>query len=81
MRDQKEGKQVGKTRKAMCLTARKKELPTHLYYHEMIVEMTVFVPGVKIVIILERYDTSKKSAKNRNTAFHEKVPNTLGISP
>jgi hypothetical protein len=26
---------------------RTKELPTHLYSHEMRVEMTVFVPGVK----------------------------------
>jgi hypothetical protein len=56
--------------RVVCLKVRTMELLTHLHYL-----------ALKTVTIEERQNTSKKSAKKRNIAFHARVPNTMGIPP
>jgi hypothetical protein len=67
-----------------------KELPTHLYYHETRVEMTVFIPGVKNSYNCEKighikkvcqeaehvWDCSPKcvNCKGKYTAFSQRCP-------
>jgi hypothetical protein len=67
--------------RAVCLMVRTKELLTHLYSHEMRVEMTVFVLGVKNCYNCGKMGHIKKVCKQVVHCFHTELPNTLGTAP
>jgi hypothetical protein len=75
----KEERSVWKESRAVCLTFRIKELPPHVYYCNMKVEVSTFVAAVRQCYKCVKFGHVNNFVRRKNNASHAEKQNTKGL--